>query len=124
MSDVFKFTLQPNTTYGFRELEYMRVISNDLLGILCLTEKRGTAPGSKTTISRYAVKEFPSPLGRAFRLIKPENDGECYNTLISFAGSFQDQCDCTGFLQCQRCKHVESLRAILAANIFPPTPPI
>lgn len=120
--DMFRLQLQPNTTYGFRVVEYLRVCSADLIGVICLKEKRGMSPGSKETVSRYAVKEFPSPMGRAFKLIKPDQT-ETYNTLLHFNGTLQDICDCTGFLQCGRCKHIESLRAISAANVLPPPPP-
>lgn len=74
------------------------------------------APGKPT--ERYAVTEFPHDLaGRAFRLVKctagTDPEAGCYDVLLG-EGNQEDSCECRGFLRWGHCKHVDSLRAVIA----------
>lgn len=77
------------------------VPATDTLGVLTITSGR--------TVVRYAVRAFPADGGRGFRLGKA--DGVRYDVFLSGPGGF-DSCDCTGFLQHGKCKHVRTLREL------------
>lgn len=63
----------------------------------------------------YTVNEFPTGWdGRAFQLVK-DADGRVYDVFVSRNGQ-DDRCDCTGNLQHGRCKHLDSLRALIASD--------
>ena len=64
------------------------------------------------TGGRYAVREFPADDCRAFRLTKPGGT-ETYRVCISAVDSVEDRCDCLGFTQHGRCKHVRCLRELV-----------
>jgi hypothetical protein len=64
----------------------------------------------------YTVNEFPTGWdGRAFQLTKDDGIGTVYDVFVSRNGQ-DDRCDCTGNLQHGRCKHVDSLRALIEAG--------
>jgi hypothetical protein len=65
----------------------------------------------------YDVAEFPTGWdGRAFQLVK-DSDRSVYDVFVSRNGQ-DDRCDCTGHLQHGRCKHVDSLQALIEAGLL------
>ena len=85
-----------------------------------LTDRDGTitieATGCKP--ERYAVTRFPADMsGRAYRVRKCVVGGESYDVLIADRPA-EDLCDCKGFCRFAYCKHVDALRAHIAAGHF------
>jgi hypothetical protein len=63
----------------------------------------------------YLVRRLPSDFGTAaFRLAKVGGDEE-YAVLIDGADS---SCECKGFLQWGKCKHVDGLTALVARGLL------
>ena len=63
---------------------------------------------------RYAVREFDSPMGRAFHVEKfGPRGGTAYDVLLA-ADQRQHLCDCLGFLHTGHCRHVDSLAVLLS----------
>ena len=69
----------------------------------------------------YALREIRSDVGgRAFELTKlgPEADGEVYHVLLT-GNARTDTCTCKGFCRWSKCKHRDSLAALVAAGRLP-----
>ncbi len=71
------------------------------------------AVGKQTTT--YRVWPEASESGRAFRLEKLA-DGETVEVYHVGIDGDRTTCDCRGFLHHRRCKHVEGLKALVAAG--------
>lgn len=72
----------------------------------------------KTSVA-YTVSEFATGwAGRGFTLAKlttgTDPEAESYSVFCANAGSPFDTCDCKGFSYRSNCKHVASVRALLA----------
>jgi hypothetical protein len=66
----------------------------------------------------YSIRPIPSQLGGlAFELVKlgVESDSECYHVRLT-GDARQDSCDCKGFARWSKCKHRDSLAALIAAG--------
>jgi hypothetical protein len=71
----------------------------------------------------YRVGEIPAAGGRAFLLYRgveavetdPDHD-ERYGVFIAYCGETSDLCECKGHAAHGRCKHVDALKALLAAG--------
>ena len=69
----------------------------------------------------YGIEELPIGHefgGRAFTLTKTsvgtDHEAEQYSCLISHRGPDADTCECKGYYRFYHCKHLDSLRALLA----------
>ena len=112
----FEFQLPATKSWKCRKLIFMRYIGEQKIslhihGILHLEESRG--PGLQVYIHRYLVQEDLDPsqsISRLFRLVKPGGDETYWVNYHS--------CDCTGWLQNERCKHVECLHLLLEKRLL------
>lgn len=83
--------------YPIRFATLIRITECPVMGTLDIRGQRHEY-GPWTPLGRYLLREDPIPESndRRFRLTKP-----------------RDQCECTGFLQYGRCKHLSALRALV-----------
>src|SRR5262245_9454094 len=78
--------------------------------------------GEKARTDRYAVEPLPCDHGRAFRVLKLTDDRGDAVPYDVFLSRLADSCECLGFLRHRHCRHVEALRALLAAGRLPVAP--
>ena len=85
--------------------EPLATAATPLAGVLALTDSR--------THARYAVEEFPADAGRGFVLRKAAGAG-FYACNVRGADGTADLCECRGFEAHGHCKHLDTLRDLIA----------
>jgi hypothetical protein len=126
--DIISATLPESKTYATRGCHFIaETLFDGVLSRFFVAGRLTVTQGANTKdIATYRVVEFPTSIpGRAFRLVKvaggSDREADHYDVLIDPHG--HDICECRGFLRHGHCKHVDSIRALLAVGAFEPACP-
>jgi hypothetical protein len=105
---VYHEVLPPSKSQKHRAYTWEPVAADTpLAGVLTLADSKSH--------TRYAVEEFPADRGRGFCLRKGAGAGHYCCNLVAGAPA-ADACECRGFEAHGRCKHLDSLRDLVAAG--------